>query len=410
MSRYTDKWSIKGTNELDIGRVGFESRFKYATLNLSFNSLPSFHSTIGVHRPDSLLFGNATIALGSPKIVNIRWFSEKETDIVHELPASWQTHFLLWNISAGTKFENHQAELAYGYLKTDPKNPDRERYVRDSIQAFYLSGNYKGAFAKDTVEAFYAFANAGIYLFGITHEGTSRKRFMYFPIEASLHLAEAKWKRENLQAHLDFFHISGEMKSNPNRFFETLAANRALPTSVLKSISFAFLQKTFRVDADLNAFGFLGGATYQWHFGNRFTFAPRVNLDAFFAMGETNISKKSETTSFIILPSYVEANNRKISGFGSILTLGCEISKGKKLALDYSVMQLIPFHIGYKEKLLGEAAKKDSDNKNSSSGGHSSSIINLPSQHHDAKGDVPSKASAAFRNGFATNLSVIFKI
>lgn len=410
MSRYSDKWDLKGTNKLDIGSAGIEGRYKYITLNASINSLPFIRSSIGVYRPDSLLFAKATIARGSPKIGEIRWISEKETDIVHEISVDWQTHFLYWGVDAGSKFGNHQLGASYGYFMTNPRNPQKEHYVRDSIRAFYISGDYKGSFAKDTIQAFYAFANADITLFGIAQQESSRKRFLYLPIEASLHLAEAKWKRKDWRAHLGFFHISGETNSNPDRFFETLAANRALPTSVLKSLSFAFLQKTFRVDADLSALGFLGGATYQTQFGHNFKISPKVNLDGYFAAGETNISKKSETTSLISLQSYIEENNRQISSFGSVLTLGCELSRGN-LALEYSIMQLIPFHISYKENLLNEPAseKKEDKSKEHSDKGRPSHD-NPQAQEHNSIGEVPNKMSAIFRNGFATSLSIIFRI
>lgn len=406
MGRYTDEWDVKGYNNLKFGNAGFESRFQYITLGVNASSLPFIQSNIEIHHPDSLFFLKAGIARGAPQIGTIRWLSKKKIDIVHEIPVEWQTNFIYRSLGAGTKIQNQELDFSIGLFKTNPRNPDEEYYVRDSINAFVVDGNYKAAFAKDTIQAFYAFANADIYLYGIMRQDESRKRFMYIPLEANAHLAEAEWKRKNIQAHMDFAYATGTMEANPNRFFETLAPNRALPTSVLKSLSFSFLQKNFRVDADIEALFLLGGVSLQLPIGHKLTFTPKINIDGYYGQGEADISKKTETNVIISTQSYIENYTRKLSSFGSILTLGGEISLGQTIAIDYSASQLIPFHISYREIRPGEAKEEPKEEDLDKPRKHGPRLFD----EHKTKGDVPNKTSAAFRNGFATNLSVVFKI
>ena len=411
MGRYSDKWDLKGTNEFKFGSTGFESRFKYTTLGVDVSSLPFIRSKIDIHHPDSLFYVGASLAKGDPEIGNIRWISENKRDIVHEISVDWQTHFLYEGLSASSKIGKQQFGVTAGLLQTNPENPDKEYYVRDSVQAIIIGGNYGVTLDKDTIEALYAFADADIYLYGIMHQEESRKRFMYVPLEAQLHFAEAKWKHENLKTHLDFIYVSGEMESNPDRFFETLAPNRALPTSVLKALSFSFLQKAFRTDVDLDAFGFFGGASYQWPLGNKFVFTPKVSIDGYYAQGEADIRQKTETKVIISAKSYVEEYTRKLSSFGSVLTLGCELSIGKNIALDYSMTQLIPFHISYKEVRPGENSGTSSQEGSKTGKGSKSESQKKDDRPQDhVTGEVPNKASAAFRNGFATNFSLVYRI
>lgn len=410
MGRYSDKWDIKGTNELKFGSVGFESRFKYTSLGVDVSSLPFIRSRIDIHHPDSLFYVGATIAKGDPEIGNIRWISENKRDFVHEISVDWQTHFLYKGLNVGSKIRDQQFHVTAGLLQTNPENPDKEYYVRDSVQAILLGGNYRTALGKDTLEAQYAFADADVYLFGIMQQGPSRKRFMYVPLEAQLHFAEAKWKRQNMQAHLNFIYVNGDMESNPDRFFETLAPNRALPTSVLKALSFSFLQKDFRIDTDLDAMGIFGGFAYQWPIGHKFIFTPKVNIDGYYAQGKADIRQKTETKVIISTKSYIDEYTRKISSFGSVLTLGSELAFGKNCSIVYNMAQLIPFYINYKEVRPGkkhEANKEDDHDKSGTS--EKSPQKDFRPQDH-VTGEVPNKASAAFRNGFATNLSINFRI
>ena len=405
MGRYTDEWDVKGVNDLKFGNAGFESRFKYTTLGVDISSLPFIRSKIEIHHPDSLFFFGASIMRGEPEIGNIRWISENKSDLVHEISVDWQTHFLYRHFDAGSKIANHQFGIFAGFFETSPENPSKEYYVRDSVQAIILGGNYKGNFAKDSVEARYIFADADIYLYGIMQQEESRKRFMYIPLNAQLHFAEAKWKRKYLQAHLDFAYATAQMDANPDRFFETLAPNRALPTSVLKALSFSFLKKNFRVDADIDAMGIFGGATLQWPIGHQLTFTPKINIDGYYAQGEADIRKKTENTVIISTQSYIEEFTRKLSSFGSVLTLGSELSLWKNLSIDYSVTQLIPFHISYREIRPGEVKEKEEDER-SHGGLHGPRLF----EQEKTKGDVESTASAAFRNGFATSLSVVYRM
>lgn len=410
--RYTEKWELIGTNKQDVGSVGFEGRFSFATFEVEANSLPFINSKIDVHHPDSLFFLGASIAHGDPEIGNIRWLSENENDFVHEISVDWQTHFLYKQFALGTKFADNQFGIFAGAFETSPENPEKEYYIRDSVQAYIFGGNYGISFAKDTLHAFYAFVNADIYLYGIMQQDASRKRFLYIPLEMQIHYADASWKRKNLQASLNFIYAKGQIEENPDRFFETLAPNRALPTSVLKALSFSFLQKNFRVDADLDILGIFGDIAYQKTFGHKIAFTPQIALDGYYAHGEISLVKKIETKVVIQTKSYYEDHKREITSFGSFLTLGFELSLGSHFALNYKASQIIPFYIDYIDK--HPEIESSNPNKSENSLSHIFQALQPDNKKHQptetTSGDVPNKASAAFRNGFATNFSLVYRM
>ena len=375
-ARYSDSWDLKVLSKLNVASAGFESRYKYVTFGIDVNTFPMVQSRLSVHREDSLFRINASIARGNIDLGNISWIPDKETEEVGTISGDWETHFLYRHLSAESKIKDHYINLSLSYINTTPHNPDKEHYIRDSANVIVLGAQYRHDFSGSHIEAGYMFADADMTLYGIFHSEDSRKRFMYLPIDATLHLGFAKWEWEHLKTHLEYAHLSGTLHSNPNRFFETLAPNRALPASLIKGLSFSFLQKAFRVNADLNAFGALSGASYQWALGKRLTFLPSVGLDFYGASAKLDIDKKTETTKVFGTSNAVrESMERKLNSFGSILSLGGEIRKkgSVELSLDYGISQIIPFYLDYTKSNSG-SEKDDS-------------------------------STGLFRNGFATHLS-----
>ena len=416
--RYTDKWNIKGLSRSNIVSAGFETHYKFLTLDATVNSLPMVASTLSAHREDSLFRVNAGFAIGSIDLGNISWIPDKSTEMVGTISVDWESHFLYRHLSAESKFKKHYINLSLAHLKTTPHNPDKNYYIRDSLSAIILGTQYKYDFGSSQLEAGYSFADADMTLYGIYHNEESRKRFMYTPIDATLHLAYAKWDYDALKTHLGYAYLSGKLKSNPNRFYETLAPNRALSASVIKGLSFAFLQKAFRIDASLNAFGILGGATYHWTLGNRYQFEPNVGLDFFGTSGDINIDTKTETTkAFGTSNSYYESKVRKLNSVGNILSLGCRMHrKGTvNISLDYGITQIIPFYIDYRDLNANEKQEEQqSSSTNNGSGGKGSNKGNSKKTEKevskDKSGALKRNASALlFRNGFATHLGVSVK-
>jgi len=409
-SRYSENWHMKSLSRLNIGSAGFTSHFKYVSLGVNVNTLPFVSSTLSFHREDSLFSAIASIARGSVELGNIRWMPKQENDIINLISVDWETHVLYRALSAESKINNHYVSLSLTHVKTLPRNPDKEYYIRDSAGVLVLNGNYAHKFNHSRLDAGYTFADADITLYGIYHNENSRKRFLYMPLEATLHLLYAQWKQELLHTHLEYAHISGKLHSNPNRFFETLAPNRALPPSVLKGISFAFLQKVFRVDADLDAFAVIGGASYRRHFGHRYIFTPSAELDFFGASGKTEIDKDIETTILTSHQHYDEKILRRLKSIGSVLSLGGEIRKNGpvSIALQYGISQIIPFYIDYRDYNANENKDEASHDKPSNQSGSGNNGSQTSSTHsEDKKGTLEKNVpKLLFRNGFATHLGV----
>ena len=383
--RYTDKWDIKGYNSLDIASAGFEGRFNYITLGVDASSLPFVKSTIAVHPSNDFFRISTSIARGSIELGNIRWISEN--DVVHEISVDWETHLLFRNISFEINPGNHHLGISGTHLQSTPENPDKEYYIRDSINVMMVRGEYGANLGKSRLGLEYNYINANVYLYGIFHQESSYKRFMYVPLDVQLHWLLAQWKYNNLKTNLNYIHVAGRIEANQDRFFETLAPNRALPTSVLKVLSFSFLQKLFRIDAGLDAMGIFGGAEYQWHLGHQYSFNPRVSVDGYYASGAIDIDKQIET---IVLLTYNKENEiyrRELKSAGGILSLGAELRREGSItvAIDYSIIQLIPVFLSYK-KFSSEENSSDNSTSNSE--------------------NLEIEKGGAFRNGFATHLAL----
>ena len=377
-------------------------------------------STISVHREDSLFGASANLARGSINIGNISWIPDEKTEMVGPISVDWETHVLFRQLAANSKIANNYINLSLLHIKTTPYNPDKEHYIRDSANVIALSAKYDHVFEKSRLTASYTYANADITLYGIFHNEESRKRFMYMPLDAALHFGHFNWDWDALQTHLEYMHISGKLHSNPNRFFETLAPNRALSSSAIKGLSFAFLQKVFRVEANLDAFGFLGGINYRWNFGTQYKFIPKTGLDFFEASGDIDIHKRTETTKVLgTSNAYNESSKRKLNSFGSIISLGFEMSKKGRVewSIDYGITQMIPFYIDYRDLNAKKSEdEKTSSGKNENESGKGSNSSNKNSQKTDKdvsknkSGSLERDASALlFRNGFATHLGVRVK-
>ena len=254
--RYTDGWSIKGLSRINVASAGFESRYKYITLGVLVNTFPMITSNISLHSKDSLFRANASISRGSIHLAELSWIPNKQTEMVGTIPIDWVSHVLYRHLSAESKFGNNYVNLSLNKIQTTPRNSEKEHYIRDSVDVLALSAKFKHAFEKShldakyrhdfgmsRLDASYLFVNADATLYGIFHSENSRKRFLYAPLEAALHMGLIQWEWEKLQIRLAYAHLSGTLKSNPNRFYETLAPNRILTSSAIQGLSFAFLQK-----------------------------------------------------------------------------------------------------------------------------------------------------------------------
>ncbi|WP_173475387.1 hypothetical protein [Fibrobacter succinogenes] len=408
--RYTDEWSIKGKNTQNIVTAGFEGNYKYLSFDVNVSSYPFVKATLSAHPKDSLFKVNASFAGGSIDLGNMRWIPDQKTEMVGTISVDWVSHIFYGNLSAEYNIAAHHINLSGTYLKTSPHNPDKEYYVRDSAGVLILSANYGHDFSKSRLDASYTFANASATLYGIYHNEESRKRFMYMPLDATLHSLYTKWEREQVRTHLEYFYLAGRLSSNPNRFYETLAPNRALPASVIKGLSFAFLQKTFRVDADLSTQAILGGGTYRWNLGKRYIFTPNVGLDFFGIKGDLDIDKKTETTRLATVNTYKEKTFRELSAIGTILSLECEIRKEGpvSLAFVYGISQIVPFYIDYKDQNSNKGVEPGDGTGPSQQ--HGSGTQSGTQGDKDKAGSLEGGLSdLLFRNGFATHLGLSIK-
>lgn len=419
--RYSDDWKILGESSPRFGSAGVQGRFKYITLGAEFYGLPWTNAFMTVNGPDSLFYGGTSMGFGHIDLGTISWIPETETDLLREIPVNWESELLHKGISLGSKWGSHRLEIQGHYVESHPQNPEEEYYIRDSIEVWGLLATYERFFDQGgrRLRIDYGFVDASAYLFGIMEREGSRKRFMYLPLELRLHLAEVSYDDRQINLHGVFAYFSAQLKSDSRRFYETFAANRVLPSSIMQTLSFSFLQKTFRIDADIDGFGALAGGKYHRDYGKNFVVAPYGELDGYFVTGTASVDRESETRSLLSSKSRTESFDRELTSFGTLLTLGVKLAKtrGGQISLDWSASQIIPFYMNYQE-IKPESSSKNSSSGSSGSGSSkggsgSSSTEETTEESEDSgsknTGDIPNKLSGIFRNGFGTSLTLNFR-
>ena len=132
-------------------------------------------------------------------------------------------------------------------------------------------------------------------IFGNTWRDNSTKRFMFVPLDVSLHYGSIQWEKETFGLDARGIKADIHMERNKKRFFETFAPNRLLPVSIMQTLSFSFLQKNFLVDADID----LSAVTLGGHFNPQFNItthtkvSPRIDLHGYHTYDEIEVDKTS---------------------------------------------------------------------------------------------------------------------
>lgn len=369
---YGDDW------ELDIGSYGFpgddgsgsmvgsfayQSDYKFLTLGASVDTRPWVNANMVLHTADSTFYLGSELGRGDQSIARVKWSYADYSDIVPEISADWETHILNKGLSAGFKAHGHKLDLAGNYYKSTPFNRDEDYFIRDSLDIWDLRASYSWSTAgreknrADKFRAGYRFINANATLYGIRAQDGDTKRFMYAPLSGTFHIADVEWNditgsedngSENPNIlDLDAMAIFGQahLKKDGTRFHETLAPNRALRTSVMQALSFSFLQKNYRVDAEAEGFLGLAGLSYHKAFGSnqkRFVIEPKIGADFYYLNGSLDTELTSETTKFISTIKEKDYYTWDVYSIGSIVNLGLRFAYGP-FYLNANAYQLVPF-------------------------------------------------------------------
>lgn len=336
-----------------FGGVGYErlgGRWKDGwDLDIRWNSA---NLTAGFQSDFGLLFMGASlegIAFGSSRV---KWTPEDgEASEIPVIDARWESSMLRKDAWIGARFGDHGVRLFLGNVGSSPVNRSSEYYIRDSVSLWILGGRYSVSPSSGSLlgglSVGYVYANADVTLQGIRTQDESRKRFLYLPVSASAHVMDLGYGAGPVELRAVALGASAHLDNDGSRFHETLAANRALSASVMQVLSFSFMQKSFRDNADADLMAAALGATYRkrvmpW-------VEPVASLDFFVADADID-GRQVEETAMLLGISYKECRfGWDAFGFGALLGLGADFRVG---ALGLSVMarQVLPLVVDVKEK------------------------------------------------------------
>ena len=393
---WQDRWALSFSSEQNVGTAGIRANFKNLVFSIAANSSPSLTSGITLHTGDSSLFATASLERGEPELATIRWRSENETDEISRIDAIWKTNYLRKSFSVGSKGKNYEIHTKLEQLTTTPYKQNREHFVKDSSHLWIWDSRYLYILGQNRFQLYYITLSADMDLYGNTYRDNSTKRFMYIPLDAKLHYGNIQWNNKSLGLQAHALKANFEMERNEKRFFETFAPNRILPSSLIQTLSFSFMQKNYLVDANLDiAAGTLGGQYHpEFNVTNNTKIIPLIGIQGYYTYDELSIEKTSETTKMIAYNSRDESWFWTLESWGTIAGLGLALEKKfqgalRVLSLEWNSSQLIPL----KTRLIKH---NDSDQKEKTS---------LPQK----KKSTGLETSGLFNNGFASYLGISVK-
>ena len=395
---WEDGWTLSFKSNRVFGSAGAQADFRHIAFSLQASGFPALTARLTAHTDDSTLYATTLLERGAPELATVRWESENENDEINLIEAQWEAEYLRKGISAGGKLAGNTFYADIEQINTSPHNTQREYFIKDSSSIWFWDAQYTHQFEQSEIGLQYVGVSAGTNIFGNTYRDSSTKRFMFLPIDATIHYGDIHWEKRMFGLQARALKADILMKQNNKRFFETLAPNRLLPVSLTQTLSFSFLQKNYLVNTDIDASAFTMGGHIapQFHLSWNTKIVPRIDIDAYYTYNEIDIEKSSETTTFIAYKSKKERWFWMLEGFGAIAGLGLSVESKthdarNTLSFEWSATQIIPFKTEFTK-----LSKKDGENES-----------NAPLSKQDKKNSA-GESSGMFSNGFATSLALRF--
>lgn len=393
---WEDDWTLSFKSNRTLGSAGIRSDFRHISLSVQASSFTSLASSISAHTADSSFYATALIERGNPELGTVRWESANDSDEVHLIEARWETEYLRKGFSAGARIAGNDFAASLEQISTAPQNIQREYFIKDSSRIWFWDSRFTHKFEMSQLELYYAGLYANANIFGNTYRDNSTKRFMYIPLEATLHYGDIRWDHQAFGLQARGLKADIRMEKNKKRFFETLAPNRLLPPSLTQTLSFSFMQKNYRIDSDLDLSAFTLGGHFSPQFGiaRHISITPRIELHGYYTYNEVDIQKTSETTSFIGFNAEDESWSWMLESYGLVASLGLSAERAtqgllRNVSLFASATQLIPLKTDFIERGAKKTPEGTSPAKNKNAGLESGKI---------------------FRNGFAAHLGISIQL
>lgn len=354
-------WDFESDNFLNLGFASVQADFKFLSARFDVATLPFAMASVHWHFPDSLVYASAYAGLGRIDSVSMRWESAVDLDIVPVVNGVYGTDFDFLRFDFGMKWRNFLADVGFTYGDTDPLT-DRVGYVFSDSSEFWTlkpALRYKGDRNEFSLDYVYVYADMD--LFALLREEKNEKRFFFLPIGLDVNLVSAEYthygaphgRGSKATARATYGQIYLNIPWEDRRFYETLAPNRALSSSFLKTLSFSVYTRNFRLYGvgDLR-FAHVGGG-YEWDLvGGGWHFGPNASLDLLYADANIELKKRTETANVLSAEHFTDTTSWSADFFGALLNIGFGLeSPRRRFFAAISISQIIPFCYHLKDNL-----------------------------------------------------------
>ena len=349
-------WNFDGTNSINIGHAGVSRDFLFVGFDVDVYSLPLLVASTRWHMPDSLVYAGASLGRGSVAISGIDWTSEQEEDYIPEVFAVYKDGFLTKRFSLGAFLAGHRLEGTLSFLDTHPVDDELGYAFTDSSNFWMSDVGYSYEGAKNRFGISHAYLYGDLRLYGIVREqekSLSEKRFAHFPLGMDINLFDADYVHvfdggSTLSFRASYLQVELVIPWEPRRFYETLAPNRALKNSTLKSLSFGVFQRAFRVYGDLDGNLVDAGTNFSLkaRLGN-LVLNPELALDYFYAKFDSEIRIRMESSGVFYVKHTTDTWLVNGLAYGIVLGGAFRISDYReRFFVSVDAFQIAPFHYG----------------------------------------------------------------
>lgn len=410
-------WTIKSTKSEDIGYAAVQADFRYLDFRIDVYSFPFFIASTNWYMPDSVVFAGASMGQGKFNFLDFSWVSASDMSVIPNIDASFEDkpHYKQFDI--GTRWYDHMLKFDFAYGGTDPSTEQSGYVFSDSSYFWVAKTRYTYSGTSNKAALLYSYVTADVNAFGILQEKNSVKRFFFLPAGLDINTFKADFQHligsnpqtaSTFSARAMFLDIKLALLWDNRRFYETLAPNRALTSSIIKTLSFSVYNRSFRIYGTAEADVFDAGFGYEWNKKiGMFRIKPYIFTDFFYAQADVDLRNRNETSNMLYSEHTTDTLLWKIDAAGALANLGVSFETPKHFFASLNVYQIIPFHFNLEtpfhknepqEEIPPDQPQPDPDQPPPENPEQSSSEKN--------KNSLKNLFSGAFRNGFAINAQV----
>ncbi|MBQ3714556.1 MAG: hypothetical protein II892_03095 [Fibrobacter sp.] len=411
-------WTIKSENSEDIGYAAVQADFRYLDFRIDVYSFPFFIASTNWYMPDSIVFAGASFGQGEFSFLDFSWVSASNLSVIPNINATFsdKPHYRQFDI--GTKIQNHTARFNFLYGDTDPSTEDAGYIFSDSSHFWAINSNYTYSGTANTASLLYTYLTADVNAFGLLRENNSVKRFFFLPAGIDINMLKADFRHlfgnnpqtaSAFSARAIILDLKLALLWDDRRFYETLAPNRALTSSIIKTLSFSVYNRSFRIYGTAEAVVLDAGLGYEW---NRrigmFRLKPNIFADFFYAKADIDLRNRTETSNMFYSEHTTDTLIWELGVAGSLVNLGLSLETPKHFFAAVNIYQVVPFYFNLKTPFHKETPEEEiPPGPDQPPPGPDQPIPDIPEETPPkSRTTLKSIFSGAFRNGFAINAQI----